>query len=124
MCPQLPSPRPDQTAMALSQLRIALKPNPNTAPEQALSLLGAVAASDTGQSQAVRHFLFWLVGKPDPSGYQGLGGLELRRLDGSIKEAAFVVLKWWSGPTKSDEPLYRVLRALREQLDKQVRKKS
>ena len=35
----------------------------------------------SGGSQAARNFLFWLAGQPDPTGFQGCGGIELRRLD-------------------------------------------
>lgn len=110
-------PLKDARAAALNELRLALKPQPNPVPEQALSLLASVAASDTGQSQATRNFLFWLAGEKDPTGFAGQGGLELRRLDREIKEAAHAVLKWWGGVTRSDEPLYRVLSRLRDQFE-------
>ena len=106
-------PSPAQRAEMLEQFRKALLPPP-PAPFDALKLLHETACADTGSSQAVRSFLFWLAGKPDPTGFQGSGGLELRRLDGERKDAAFEVLRWWSGPTKSDEPLYELLRNLRE----------
>ena len=88
---------------------------PAPVPEEALRLLHETAQHDTGGSQAARYFLFWLAGEPDPTGFQGDGGLELRRLDKARREAALQILTWWGGPTRSDEPLYLVLRALQEQ---------
>ena len=81
-------------------------------PEESLRALHEAACSDTGGSQAARSFLFWLAGQPDPTGYRGSGGLELRRLDHRLRSAALEVLNWWTGPTKSDEPLYHILRDL------------
>ncbi len=96
-------------AEVMRTLRAPLPP----APEQSLKALHEAACGDTGGSQAARNFLFWLAGRPDPTGFVGDGGLELRRLDRQLKDAALDVLRWWSGPTKSDQPLYDVLARLR-----------
>jgi hypothetical protein len=82
------------------------------APSDALKLLAEAASGNTGGSQAARSFLFWLAGARDPTGYEGLGGVELRRLDARHKAAALEVIRWWAGPTQSDDPLYRALREL------------
>lgn len=105
---------PAQRTEMLAQIRQALRPPPPV-PAEAIQLLYETACADTGGSQAVRNFLFWLAGHPDPTGYVGDGGLELRRLDRERKDAALEVLRWWSGPTKSDQPLYDVLAKLRDQ---------
>lgn len=102
----------EQQAEILAQLRRAALPPPPV-PTSALQLLYEAASGDTGSSQAARHFLFWLAGQPDPTGYVGCGGLELRRLDRDRKAAAWEILHWWTGPTQSDEPLYRLLTQLR-----------
>lgn len=107
-------PTPEQRTEMLAQFRRALLPPPPV-PAQALQVLYETACADTGGSQAARSFLFWLAGRPDPTGFAGSGGLELRRLDRERKHAALEVLGWWSGPTKSDEPLYDILRQLRQQ---------
>ena len=88
---------------------------PLPVPQEAIQLLYEAACQDTGGSQAVRNFLFWLAGKPDPTGYRGEGGLELRRLDHQLKDACFQVMTWWAGPTKSDKPLFCVLKKLHDQ---------
>lgn len=103
---------PEAKAAIRAQLKKAFQPPP--VPTDALNLLHQAARHDTGGSQAARNFLFWLAGQPDPTGFEGDGGLELRRLDGEHRQAAIEVLTWWGGPTKSDDPLYRVLRDLRE----------
>ncbi len=105
-------PSPAQRGEMLTQLRRALLPPPPV-PVEALRLLHETACADTGGSQAARNFLFWLAGQPDPTGFRGDGGLELRRLDRERKDAALEILHWWSGPTKSDEPLYEILAQLR-----------
>lgn len=102
-----------EAEVVLSQLRRATQPPP-AAPVEALRLLFETACRDTGGSQAARSFLCWLAGLlPDPTGYQGHGALELRRLDRQHKEAALEVLAWWAGPTDSDQPLYELLAKLR-----------
>ena len=106
-----PETTPEQKTHILARLRKAIR-SPSPPPIKALSLLFEVAGRDTGGSQAARNFLFWLAGLPDPTGYQGEGGLELRRLDGEHKLAALEVLFWWAGPTQSDQPLYEILRKL------------
>ncbi|MCI0541134.1 MAG: hypothetical protein L0Z50_38520 [Verrucomicrobiales bacterium] len=106
-------PTPKQEAEMRAQLRKAMLPPPPT-PTEALTLLFVAACSDTGGSQAARNFLFWLPGLPDPTGFKGDGGLELRRLDGKHKAAALEVLSWWAGPTKSDQPLYEILDKLHD----------
>lgn len=88
---------------------------PAPVPTEALRLLHETAQHDTGGSQAARYFLFWLAGEPEPTGFHGGGGLELRRLDKERRAAALQILTWWGGPTRSDEPLYLVLRALQSQ---------
>lgn len=107
-------PSISQRVEMLAQIRQAMLPPP-PAPAEALQLLCETALADTGGSQAARNFLFWLSGQSDPTGYAGDGGLELRRLDRERKEAALEILRWWSGPTKSDQPLYEVLARLRDQ---------
>lgn len=109
-------PTPEQRAEMLAQLRKAFQPPP-PAPTAALDLLFETACHDTGGSQAARYFLFWLAGQPDPSGFDGDGGLELRRLDGERRKAALEILAWWGGPTKSDEPLYAILKQLRSRFE-------
>lgn len=98
-------------AWALEQLRASVRP-PLPVPQASLDLLVAAAQGDTGGSQAARNFLFWLAARPDPTGYQGSGGLELRRMDRYHKGAALEVLTWWAGPTQSDQPLYDSLSKL------------
>lgn len=98
-------------AWALEELRAAVRP-PVPVPQAALDLLVAASQGDTGGSQAARSFLFWLAARPDPTGYQGSGGLELRRMDRYHKAAALEVLTWWAGPTQSDQPLYDSLSKL------------
>jgi hypothetical protein len=102
---------PESVREIVSNLKKAFAPPPPP-PIAALDLLFKAARGDTGGSQATRHFLFWLVAQPDPTGFNGQGGLELRRLDGEHRQAALEVLGWWGGPTKSDEPLYSRLRVL------------
>ncbi len=103
-----PEATPEQRAIALAQLRQGLLP-PAPVPTAALQLLYETACEDTGGSQAARNFLFWIAGLPDPTGYTGKGGLELRRLDTERRKAALEVLDWWSGPVKSGQPLYELL---------------
>ena len=110
----LNEPTQAQTNAALEDLKRALRMPLPPEPEESLRLLYEAACHDTGGSQAARNFLFWLPGQPDPTGFIGDGGLELRRLDGQLKNAALQVLAWWAGPTKSDRPLYNVLGKLRE----------
>jgi hypothetical protein len=102
---------------ALVELKRALRMPRPPVPDESLRLLHDAACMDTGGSQAARNFLFWLAGQPDPTGFKGCGGIELRRLDHQLKAAAFEVLQWWAGPTKSDEPLYLVLRSLHDRFE-------
>lgn len=102
----------DQKAAAMKELRRYLTMPTPPVPQDSLVLLHEAACQDTGASQACRSFLFWLVGKTDPTGYVGTGGFELRRMDGELKNAAIEVLRWWSGPTKSAQPLYDILASL------------
>jgi len=104
---------------ALAELQQALRTPLQRVPEDSLRLLYEAACLDTGGSQAARNFLFWLAGEPDPTGFVGDGGLELRRLDGQLKKAALQVIEWWAGPTKSDQPLYDILGELRRCFDRQ-----
>ena len=106
-------PTQAQTDAALAELKKALRMPPIPVPEESLQLLHDAACMDTGGSQAARNFLFWLAGQPDPTGFRGDGGIELRRLDGQLKNAALQVIAWRAGPTKSDQPLYEVLGKLR-----------
>jgi hypothetical protein len=101
------------TDAILAELKRMVRMPPTPVPEKELDLLFQAACADTGGSQAARHFLFWLAGQRDPTGFVGDGGLELRRMDHRLKNAALEVLAWWSGPTKSDEPLYGLLAKLR-----------
>lgn len=105
----LHEPTPAQKAAALAELKRALQTPSIPVPEESLRLLYDAACMDTGGSQAARSVLFWLAGQPDPTGFVGDGGLELRWLDRSLKNAAFEVIAWWAGPTKSDGPLYELL---------------
>jgi hypothetical protein len=102
---------------ALAELKRVLRMPRPPVPEESLRFLYEAACMDTGGSQAARNFLFWLAGQPDPTGFEGCGGIELRRLDYQLKAAAFEVLQWWAGPTKSDEPLYELLRKLRNRFE-------
>jgi hypothetical protein len=97
---------------ALAAFHFAFQ-KPIPVPQQSLRLLSDAALGDTGGSQAARNFLFWLAGKPDPTGFEGDGGMELRRLDAQLKSAALDVIAWWAGPTDNDQPLYDVLAKLR-----------
>jgi hypothetical protein len=106
-----PEPTSEEKTAVLAQLRKAIRP-PSPPPTEALNLLFEAARHDTDGSQAARNFLFWLAGLPDPTGFDGEGGLELRRLDGEHKAAALEVLGWWAGPTQSDQPLHEILRKL------------
>jgi hypothetical protein len=108
----LHEPTQAQTDTALAELKRALR-MPPPPPEESLLLLYEAACHDTCGSQAARNFLFWLAGQSDPTGFVGDGGIELRRLDRELKEAAFQVIKWWAGPTQSDQPLYDLLGKLR-----------
>ncbi len=110
---QLSEPTKSQTDDALAELKRVLRMPPPPVPEESLQLLYEAACHDTGGSQAARNFLFWLAGRPDPTGFVGDGGLELRRLDRQLKDACFEVLNWWAGPTRSDTPLYEILGKLR-----------
>ena len=109
----LSEPTPAEKAAVLAELKRALKLTPIHVPEKSLQLLYEAARQDTGGSQAARSFLFWLAGQPDPTGFVGDGGLELRRLDRSLKTSAFEVIAWWAGPTKNGQPLYELLGRLR-----------
>lgn len=111
-------PTQSQTDAALAELERAMRMPPPPVPEKSLQLLYETACRDTGGSQAARNFLFWLAGRADPTGFVGNGGLELRRLDRQHKEAAFEVLTWWAGPTRSDTPLYEILGKLLSRFEK------
>ena len=104
---------PEERAAIGAQVRRASLP-PSPVPAAALHRLAQAASGDTGGSQAARSFLFWLAGQPDPTGYHGGGGRELRRLDGDHRAAAWEILRWWTGSTQSDEPLHQVLTQLRK----------
>jgi hypothetical protein len=106
----------DHWTAAVTDLKRLISPQEDC-PVAALKSLFYAACLDTGGSQAARNFLFWLAGRSDPTGYEGNGGIELRRLDRELKEASLDVLRWWSGPTASDEPLYEVLRELRARFE-------
>jgi hypothetical protein len=95
-----------------SELREVWRMLPPPCPLNALQLLYEASCGSTGGRQAARNLLFWLVGKGDPTGYVGCGGIELRRLDRQLTTAALEVLAWWAGPTESDQPVYDVLRKL------------
>jgi hypothetical protein len=100
------------TEAAISELKQVLRKPIPPVPEHSLQQLYEAACHDTGGSQAARNFLFWLAGEPDPTGFCGDGGLELRRLDYQLKTAVREVFTWWIGPTKSDSPLYQILAKL------------
>ena len=109
-----PTPPDSNVPLPESELQCLLPLPALPVPEQALRLLYEAACGDSGGCQAARNFLFWLTGRPDPTGYVGDGGLELRRLDCRHKTAALEVLTWWAGPTHSDTPLYTILEKLRD----------
>src|SRR4051812_46277897 len=102
-----------ETEALIEEMKKALQMPPPPVPELELKSLYEAACWTSGGGQAARNFLFWLAGRPDPTGFVGNGGLELRRLDRQLKEAAFEVLRWWAGPVQSDKPLYDVLVRLR-----------
>jgi len=106
------------TDAILAELNRTVRMPPTPVPERELALLYQAACGDTGGSQAARDFLFWLAGQPDPTGFVGDGGLELRRMDHRLKNAALEVVAWWAGPTKSDTPLYDLLASLRTRFAK------
>lgn len=101
-----------------SELLNALRLRPPPVPIESLAALFSVACADTGQSQAVRYFLFWIANIDDPTGFKGEGVLELRRVDTTLRKAALEVLSWWCGPTQSDEPVYRILKELEGRFEK------
>ena len=102
----------EMDADQLAELSGLLAAKPRPVPSEALALLHGTAAGDTGGSVAARTFLFWLVGRSDPAGLGTDGALELRRLDARHLEAALAVLTWWTGPTRSDQPVYDILEDL------------
>jgi hypothetical protein len=102
----------EMSADQLAELSGLLAAKPRPIPSEALALLHGTAAGDTGGSVAARTFLFWLVGRDDPAGLGTDGALELRRLDARHREAALAVLTWWTGPTRSDQPVYDILEDL------------
>jgi hypothetical protein len=102
----------EMSADQLAELCGLLAAKPRPVPSAALALLHDTAAGDTGGSVAARTFLFWLVGRDDPAGLGTDGALELRRLDARHREAALAVLTWWTGPTRSDQPVYDILEDL------------
>ena len=116
----LHEPTQAQIDAGLAELKQMLRRPPTPVPEESLQLLYDAACQDSGGSQAARNFLFWLAGQPDPTGFRGDGGIELRRLDGQLKEAALQVVAWWAGPTKSDSPLYELLGKLRRRFSGQL----
>ena len=116
----LRDPSKAQTDAAQAELRQCLRMPPVPVPEESLRTLYEAACHDIGVSQAARNFLFWLAGRPDPTGFVGYGGLELRRLDRQLKSAALEVLVWWAGPTKSDTPLYEILGKLRSRFAPEI----
>jgi hypothetical protein len=107
-------PTTAETDTALAELKRLIRLPLPPVPEESLKLLYQAACHDTGGSQAARSFLFWLAGQPDPTGYEGSGGIELRRFDSQLKRAALQVMEWWAGPTKSDRPLYDLLAKLHD----------
>jgi len=108
----LESVAPEMDADQLAELSDLLAAKPRPVPLEALALLHRTAAGDTGGSVAARTFLFWLVGRADPAGMGTDGALELRRLDARHREAALAVLTWWTGPTRTDQPVYDILEDL------------
>lgn len=102
----------EMDADQLADLSGLLAGKPRPVPSEALALLHGTATGDTGGSVAARTFLFWLVGRSDPAGLGTNGALELRRLDARHREAALAVLTWWTGPTRTDQPVYDILEDL------------
>jgi hypothetical protein len=96
----------------LDELVELVSSQPRPVPSEALALLQETAAGDTGGSVAARTFLFWLVGRPDPTRLGTDGALELRRLDALHREAALAMLTWWTDPTRTDQPVYDILEDL------------
>jgi hypothetical protein len=86
----------------------------NKVPQAEIDLLVSVAQEWSGQSQAVRYLLFLLVNEKEPSGHDGAGLLEIRRLERSLRTAFVKVLEWWSEPPNSDEPIHEGLREIVE----------
>ena len=62
-----------------------------------------------------RAFLFWLGGLPNPTGFFGEGGLELRRFDPRHINAAVEVFTWWISGVERDDPLFDILDRLERQ---------
>src|ERR1022692_3620454 len=85
---------PTETEVAVEELKRVFRMPQPPVPEESLGLLYEAACRDTGGSQAARSFLFWLAGQPDPTGYVGDGGIELRRFDYELKKAAIQVMEW------------------------------
>jgi len=102
----------EMNADQLAELSDLLASKPRPVPSEALALLHDTAAGDTGGSVAARTFLLWLIGRSDPAGLGTDGALELRRLHARHREAALAVLTWWTGPTRSDQPVDDILEDL------------
>lgn len=101
-----------ETEKAVSALRAELNRPQTPVPQKELDSLCKAALGDTGQSRTCRYLLWLLVGADDPTGFKGDGLLEMRNLDRKFADAFLKVLEWWRGPTKSDQPLYDILRKL------------
>ena len=105
-------PTKEQTKQAVAELSAALRRPSTPVPQVELDLLCEVALGDTGQSRTCRYLFSLLVGADDPTGFKGEGLLEMRTLDRNFADAFLKILDWWRGPTKSDKPLYDILRKL------------
>jgi len=110
--PSIEPIHPTKHEAVLEEVKRVLRIPPVPVPVEALDLLWEAACADTGTSQAVRYYLFWLAGLPDPTGHQGAGGLELRRADHRVRLAALEVFRWWLGPARNDQPLLQLLSKL------------
>ena len=103
-----------ETKKAVDAIAVELNRPQKPVPQNELDLLRAAALGVTGQSQTCRYLLFLLVGADEPSGFQGEGLVEIRTLDRKLADSFLSVLEWWRGPTKSDTPLYDILREVED----------
>jgi hypothetical protein len=101
-----------ETEKAASRLRAELNRLQTPVPQDELDRLRQAALGDTGQSRTCRYLLCLLVGADNPTGFKGEGLLELRTLDRKLAEAFLKILDWWRDPTRSDQPIYDILRNL------------
>lgn len=99
----------EMTDGQLEDLFGILDSRPLPVPSKELTLLHNTAKGDTGGSVGARAFLFWLVGRQEPTGCDGEGALELRRFDCPHAKAALTVLEWWISGSADDQPVHDIL---------------